>query len=149
MSEQQLPLVFALKHLHIRAPDPPADFSQSARLMQGERVIPSATDEQIELFLKAAATGSLPSAIELKVLQMSCPGWPEDAVYAFAGITAFGANGIDRAKGCARHALGLNRGCQLARQLVRLLAAKSDVRCPMGVDASRAPDVPSILAAET
>ena len=60
MADQRLPLIFALKHLHIQAPESPADVSRSARLLQGERVLPAASDEQVELFLQAPAAGSLP-----------------------------------------------------------------------------------------
>lgn len=151
MSEQTLPLVFALKHLRIVYHDDelgsPAEFSQSARLLQGTREIPMANDAGIDRTLGDKSPGALPTGVELQILQMSCPGWPEDVVFAFEGITAFGAMDLNRAKACAKHALSNNRDCRLARQLVKLLSAKTDVRCPFGVNVTKAPDVPRILAA--
>jgi hypothetical protein len=153
MTEQRLPLIFALKHLHVawRADNvgSPEEFSRTAQLMQGGHAIPAAGDAAVESLLGEGVLASLPQGAELQLLTMACEGWPTDAAYSFAGISAFGAKDVTRAKACAKHALTLNRDCTLARQLLRLIAAKSDVRCPFGADASRAPDVAAILAAET
>jgi ankyrin repeat protein len=150
-AEQRLPLIFALKHLHIRAPDPMlgALAAQPIRLMQGERKVPLAGDEQITAFLKQPCSGTLPEGTELELLRLSCQRWPEAALMAFAGITAFGAGNLDRARACAKHSLSLDPQGTLARQLVRLLSTTAEVRCPFGTDAAAAPDVPALLASET
>lgn len=146
----RLPLIASLKHLHIAyngdTSDSLAEFSRSARLMQGDREIPPATDAQVSHFLNEPAAGSLPEGHELKFLTMACHGWPEDATFGFAGITAFGASDLDRARTCARKSFTVNRDCKLAKQLVNLLLAKTDLKCQFGVDAAHAPDVPAILA---
>lgn len=151
-TEDRLPLVSALKHLHIRFRQDlltsPTEFSRFASLMQGEREIAPANDSDVNSLVQERATASLPDGTELKMLQMSLPGWPEAGLFAVAGITAFGAKNLNQAKACASHALSLNRDSRLARQLVKLLLAKTDLRCPFGVDAANAPDVPTILANE-
>jgi hypothetical protein len=152
MSIRNLPLIFALKHLYIALDDSlkssPTEFSRFARLMQGDREIAAASDADVDAFAGTNPGGTLPEGVELQMLTMACQGWPEDATFALAGVSAFGAKNVGRATACAKHALTLNRNCVLARQLVKLLAAKSDVRCPFGTDAAGAPDVVAILSAE-
>lgn len=153
MSAHTLPLIFALKHLHVCWHDEnlscPKVFSRDARLMQGTREIPAADDAEVEMLLGENLSGSLPQGVELQMLTMECDGWPEDVAFSFAGISAFGAKDVARAKVCAKHVLTLNRDCTLARQLVKLIAASVEVRCPFGVDAGDAPDVVGILTAQS
>lgn len=147
-----MPLIFAMKHLQIVLDDSlkpsPHDFSKFARLKQGEREIPAASDADFDAFSKEVCEGSLPEGVELQMLTMACGGWPEDAALAFAGISAFGAKQVGRAKACAHRALTLNPNCTLARQLVKMLSAKNELRCPFGVDAAQAPDVVAILSCD-
>lgn len=65
------------------------------------------------------------------------------------GLTTFGASDIDCAKACAQYVLRSDSNCKLARQLVSLLLAKTEVRCPFGKDVDGAPDVPAIIDSET
>jgi hypothetical protein len=150
MSVQRSPLIFALKHLHIewddREVNSPSQFRRSVSLMQGKKRIPAAAGAKIDALLKEECQGALPQGVELKLLQLSCPGWPQDVVIAFHGISNFGAGAIEIAKASAQHVLKAHRDCLLARQLVSLLTAQSEVRCPLGADAGNAPDVPGITA---
>lgn len=150
MSLQQTPLIFALKHLYVQWEDAdvasPSKFRLSASLMQAERRIPPASDAMVDGFLKDDCCVVVPHGVELRLLEMCFPAWPKDVALAFHGISTFGAGEVANAKACAHLVLKMHRECNLARQLVSLLAAKSEVRCPFGSDANDAPDVAAIVS---
>lgn len=148
MPEQRYPLIFALQHLHVRFPEEPqsADaFNRSARLMQDDREMPQADDAEIARFLADDHNATAPTDAIIEMLRMTCPGWPDAVIHALQGITEFGAYAVDVAAARAQTALQMDRGCKLARQLVKLLTAKQDVRVLFGSDTSNAPDVPRII----
>ena len=152
MSVERIPLAFALKHLHVERDDASAGSSlpgeASIRLMQGERAIPPAGDRIVKEFLDEECDGTLPSQMDQTMLEMMFPVWPQHVRVTFHGISTFGAGVNHNAKACAQHALRSDSNCVLARQLVSLLRAKTEVRCPFGANASDAPNVPEIIARE-
>lgn len=152
MAINRTPLIFAIKHLHVEWNDDhvgsSTDFCLSARLMQNDREIPAANDAKVNEILDQSCNGSLPQEMEMKMLEMACPGWPKEIMIAFHGLTTFGASDLENAKACVQHVLQSDPKCKLARQLVSLLLAQTDVRCPFGNDVDGAPDVPAIIAAE-
>ena len=152
MAIQKTPLIFSLKHLHVEWNDSDIassnNFCRSARLMQNDREIPAANDIRIGEILEQSCNGSLPQDMEVKMLEMMCPGWPKEIMITFHGLTTFGASAVENAKACAKHVLKSDSNCKLARQLVSLLLAKTDVRCPFGSDVDGVPDVAAIIAAE-
>jgi TPR repeat protein len=127
-----LPLIFALRNLRIRFY--PAlltsgvEFSRSASLVEGDRVLPSSDDAEVGAFMKAT-----PPSVPLKepgweMLRMACPGWPDVALIAVHGITLFGARAEAEATLCVWKALSAQNDCMLARQLLKLLSLTDDPR---------------------
>jgi len=144
MAARQVPLIFALKHLHLAwDSDNPAG---SARLMQGDREIPPAPEARVRTFLSRSVPAGKPTeALELAMLELMLPGLPTEVRLSFDGISKFGARRLDDATRCAYQALHLNENCALARQLLSLLLAKNEVRVPFGGGPADAPDVPNIV----
>ncbi len=148
----KIPIVFGLKQLYLRFHldqiGSPKEFSRSASLMQGYEEIPPIDDVGLASFLEQSSDAPLPDQAKLDLHKSLMGDWPEDTIYSFIGISWFSSGGSNAPKACAQHALKLNPECKLARQLARLLCAKTDVRCPMGVDAPY-PYIPAILAEES
>lgn len=139
-----LPLIFAMRHLRIRITG-----EADACLMQGDRELPTPDDGRVREFCEGPehAGGTLPEGVELRILQMQCPGLPGHVAYAMAGVVSFGARDLKRAAACARHAWAADPAGKMARQLVGLLLARQETRLNFGDPDSAAPDVVRILAA--
>ncbi len=132
---EYIPLIFALKDLTIRyypdKADSPKDFSLTAALMRGKTVLPVIDDAAVEAQLKDGPFQP-PEANPMDELmrKMEFAAWPDDAFTAVLGIFAFGPGDVEHATACARYSLQLNKDCKLARQLLQLLAEKTDPRIP-------------------
>jgi hypothetical protein len=103
----------------------------------------------VNSFLAAGVpAGNLPDEFEQGMLDRMFPAWPPEVRLCFDGISKFGARQTDAAARGAYEALKLNQSCRLARQLLSLLLAKTDIRSPPGTTADVAPDVPGIILRE-
>jgi len=149
MPEERHPLIFAMQHLHVSSPgasDSATEISAQVRLMQGDREVPSAGDSDVERFLAENHAAPAPPDIMLEILRMEFAHWPDAVVQAMQGITEFGAGAIGPAEASAHRSLQSDSRCKLGRQLVRMLAAKQELRLKSGTPVSNAPDVPAILS---
>lgn len=135
MNPSYYPLILALKDLRIRfylsQLNSPREFSRTACLLRGDSVLPAADDGVVELHVQST-TAEPPRLLGLPAtaLKASCRGWPEDTLVAMQGIYFYGPGNDTLANVCACHALRLNRECMLARQLLKLLLEKADLRVP-------------------
>lgn len=149
-SPSYLPLLFALKDLRIQFyPDQvgaPVEFSRSACLMRADTVLPVMEEAAVEALLQKGPVSPPPADPADALMRAGCPGWPEDALVALRGITAFGAGSIPIAETCALHALQINRSCTLARQLLQMLSEKQDPRVPFSNQAAEVKDALAKMA---
>lgn len=146
MAVKEAQFVAALFHLRMEWDDKtPAE----ARLMQGQREIPPASEGSVASFLtRIRPTGNLPDEFEQEMLDRMLPSLPAEVKLSWDGIVKFGARRLDDSARGAYEALKLNRNCLLARQLLSLLLAKTDIRKPFGAAAEDAPDVVGIIRRE-
>lgn len=143
-------LGYSLNHLHVCFPKDlaasPGKLSKFARLMQRDQQLPATSADQVGAFLEEALRAT-PDATVMRNLRENLPRWPEDMRLGYAGAVAFGLRQFAKARVSVQQALRCNRQCLLARQVLRLLGAKKDVRCPYGTDPDQVPDVIAILRA--
>jgi len=151
-----LPLRGPLQHLevryHVEHLAAPAELSRSTKLMQGDREILKATglpaEAALALFRKTTIPTAGPRSEELEELRKSLPDWPRDLLIVLAGLSAFGDRDDRKAAACCVQALNIEPACTLAFQLLKLISAKSEVRCTTIGGKVNSPDVPAILSAE-
>lgn len=149
MSEKKIPLIFALRHLHIQSPEGPQSleaFLSTIRLMQDEREVPQAGDLEVDRFLESDHSADPPPDFMLQMIRTDCPDWPDAVIHAMQGLAEYGPGNIESAAASAHRSLVLDRRCKLGRQLIKLLSSKHELRIPFRSESAPPPDVPALLA---